>query len=144
MASLFPAELDLGAIIGQVEQLAQLLSEVAAERYRLTISVPADLLAHMFFCQLRTRPADHAGQSPPQGGDGQRDQHPGADDAPTVVCAGDDRLPDLRRPHYAAAVHHGGARVRLAQRPRHLQPLRNPGVAPGAGQWLPCSLLRHE
>jgi hypothetical protein len=32
MASLFPSELDLGAITGQVEQLAQLLSEVAAER----------------------------------------------------------------------------------------------------------------
>lgn len=32
MANLFPTELDLGAIIAQVEQLAQLLSEVAAER----------------------------------------------------------------------------------------------------------------
>jgi hypothetical protein len=32
MANLFPAELDLSAIIGQVEQLAQLLSDVAAER----------------------------------------------------------------------------------------------------------------
>lgn len=32
MANLFPAELDLGAITGQVEQLAQLLSDVAAER----------------------------------------------------------------------------------------------------------------
>jgi hypothetical protein len=32
MANLFPAELDLNAIIGQVEQLAQLLSDVAAER----------------------------------------------------------------------------------------------------------------
>ncbi|RDB16943.1 Transcriptional activator of proteases prtT [Hypsizygus marmoreus] len=39
MASLFPAELDLGAIIGQVEQLAQLLSEVAAERYALTLRI---------------------------------------------------------------------------------------------------------
>lgn len=35
MASLFPAELDLGAITAQVEQLAQLLSDVAAERYVL-------------------------------------------------------------------------------------------------------------
>jgi hypothetical protein len=33
MANLFPAELDLGALTGQVEQLAQLLSDVAAERY---------------------------------------------------------------------------------------------------------------
>ncbi len=36
MASLFPAELDLGAITTQVEQLAQLLSEVAAERSAFT------------------------------------------------------------------------------------------------------------
>lgn len=33
MANLFPGELDLPAITGQVEQLAQLLSEVAAERF---------------------------------------------------------------------------------------------------------------
>jgi hypothetical protein len=32
MASLFPTELDLNAIITQVEQLSQLLSDVAAER----------------------------------------------------------------------------------------------------------------
>ena len=32
MANLFPAELDLNAITAQVEQLASLLSEVAAER----------------------------------------------------------------------------------------------------------------
>ncbi|KAJ7218066.1 hypothetical protein GGX14DRAFT_599501 [Mycena pura] len=39
MATLFPAELDLGAITGQVEQLAQLLSDVAAERYALTLRI---------------------------------------------------------------------------------------------------------
>ncbi|KAJ7045519.1 hypothetical protein C8F04DRAFT_1065085 [Mycena alexandri] len=39
MASLFPAELDLGAISAQVEQLAQLLSDVAAERYALTLRI---------------------------------------------------------------------------------------------------------
>jgi len=39
MANLFPSELDLGAITGQVEQLAQLLSEVAAERYALTLRI---------------------------------------------------------------------------------------------------------
>jgi len=32
MANLFPSELDLAGITGQVEQLAQLLSDVAAER----------------------------------------------------------------------------------------------------------------
>jgi hypothetical protein len=39
MASLFPGELDLGAITAQVEQLAQLLSDVAAERYALTLRI---------------------------------------------------------------------------------------------------------
>nr|GAT56380.1 predicted protein [Mycena chlorophos] len=39
MAHLFPAELDLGAITAQVEQLAQLLSDVAAERYALTLRI---------------------------------------------------------------------------------------------------------
>ncbi|KAI0000426.1 hypothetical protein BJV77DRAFT_1058039 [Russula vinacea] len=39
MASLFPTELDLPGITSQVEQLAQLLSEVAAERYALTLRV---------------------------------------------------------------------------------------------------------
>ncbi|KAI0305541.1 hypothetical protein B0F90DRAFT_1808783 [Multifurca ochricompacta] len=39
MANLFPTELDLNQITGQVEQLAQLLSEVAAERYALTLRV---------------------------------------------------------------------------------------------------------
>jgi hypothetical protein len=33
MANLFPSELDLSGIMSQVEQLAQLLSDVAAERY---------------------------------------------------------------------------------------------------------------
>ncbi|KIY46211.1 hypothetical protein FISHEDRAFT_47934, partial [Fistulina hepatica ATCC 64428] len=39
MANLFPTELDLAAITSQVEQLAQLLSEVAAERYALTLRI---------------------------------------------------------------------------------------------------------
>ncbi|KAI0686868.1 hypothetical protein C8T65DRAFT_676643 [Cerioporus squamosus] len=39
MANLFPAELDLSAITIQVEQLAQLLSDVAAERYALTLRI---------------------------------------------------------------------------------------------------------
>lgn len=39
MANLFENELDLAAIMAQVEQLAQLLSDVAAERYALTLRV---------------------------------------------------------------------------------------------------------
>ncbi|KAI0682416.1 hypothetical protein BC835DRAFT_1299457 [Cytidiella melzeri] len=39
MANLFPAELDLSAISAQVEQLAGLLSDVAAERYALTLRI---------------------------------------------------------------------------------------------------------
>ena len=38
MACLFPGELDLGSIIAQVEQLAQLLSDVSAER-RVNVSL---------------------------------------------------------------------------------------------------------
>jgi hypothetical protein len=37
IANLFPGEVELPSIISQVEQLAQLLSEVAAERYGLTL-----------------------------------------------------------------------------------------------------------
>lgn len=37
IANLFPGEVELPSIISQVEQLAQLLTEVAAERYALTI-----------------------------------------------------------------------------------------------------------
>ncbi|KAL1704597.1 hypothetical protein EV121DRAFT_205545 [Schizophyllum commune] len=39
MANLFPGELDLVQIINQVEQLSQLLSDVAAERYALTLRI---------------------------------------------------------------------------------------------------------
>ncbi|KAF9653826.1 hypothetical protein BDM02DRAFT_3086575 [Thelephora ganbajun] len=39
MAHLFPVDLDLGSIMAQVEQLAQLLSDVAAERYAITLRV---------------------------------------------------------------------------------------------------------
>ncbi|KAI6046136.1 hypothetical protein EDC04DRAFT_2632148 [Pisolithus marmoratus] len=39
VASLFHSEVDIAAIIGQVEQLAQLLSGVAAERYALALRI---------------------------------------------------------------------------------------------------------
>jgi hypothetical protein len=39
MANLFPGELDLAVIVDQVEQLAQVLSDVSAERYALTLRV---------------------------------------------------------------------------------------------------------
>ena len=39
MVHLFPGDLDLGSITVPVEQLAQLLSDVAAERYALTIRI---------------------------------------------------------------------------------------------------------
>ncbi|KAI0743621.1 hypothetical protein C8Q80DRAFT_1107676 [Daedaleopsis nitida] len=64
MANLFPAELDLSAITIQVEQLAQLLSDVAAERYALTLRI---MLAN-----LRRKVGLAAGGMPPQqlpGGD---------------------------------------------------------------------------
>ncbi len=58
MANLFPAELDLGAITIQVEQLAQLLSDVAAERYALTLRI---MLAN-----LRRKVGLTGGGLPPQ------------------------------------------------------------------------------
>ncbi|RXW21295.1 hypothetical protein EST38_g4553 [Candolleomyces aberdarensis] len=39
MANLFPRELDLASITAQVEQMAQLLSDVAAERYAFTLRI---------------------------------------------------------------------------------------------------------
>ena len=39
MTHLFPGDLDLGSITVQVEQLAQLLSDVAAERYTITLRI---------------------------------------------------------------------------------------------------------
>lgn len=39
MAYLFPGDLDAGSITVQVEQLAQLLSDVAAERYTVTLRI---------------------------------------------------------------------------------------------------------
>jgi hypothetical protein len=39
MANLFPGELDLAVIVDQVAQLAQVLSDVSAERYALTLRV---------------------------------------------------------------------------------------------------------
>ncbi|KDN49813.1 hypothetical protein RSAG8_01878, partial [Rhizoctonia solani AG-8 WAC10335] len=44
VANLFPGEVDLAGIIVQVDQLANLLSEVAAERYALTLRV---MLTHL-------------------------------------------------------------------------------------------------
>jgi hypothetical protein len=52
MASLFPAELDLSAITGQVEQLAQLLSDVAAER---SVLPPFMYLLHLTHIPTGTR-----------------------------------------------------------------------------------------
>ncbi|KAI0332321.1 hypothetical protein GY45DRAFT_1246853 [Cubamyces sp. BRFM 1775] len=61
MANLFPAELDLGQITVQVEQLAQLLSDVAAERYALTLRI---MLANL----RRKVGLSPAGMPPPHGG----------------------------------------------------------------------------
>jgi hypothetical protein len=58
MANLFPTELDLPAITGQVEQLAQLLSDVAAERYALTLRI---MLANL---RRRMGPENHSVMGP--------------------------------------------------------------------------------
>lgn len=49
MASLFPTELDLPGITSQVEQLAQLLSEVAAERHVFLSLLPIFIFISLYF-----------------------------------------------------------------------------------------------
>ncbi|KAJ4483425.1 hypothetical protein J3R30DRAFT_3835018 [Lentinula aciculospora] len=66
MASLFPAELDLALITVQVEQLAQLLSDVAAERYALTLRIMlANLRRKVGLGSGIQTPVPHAGPPPP-------------------------------------------------------------------------------
>ncbi|KIK67429.1 hypothetical protein GYMLUDRAFT_257309 [Collybiopsis luxurians FD-317 M1] len=66
MASLFPAELDLGLITVQVEQLAQLLSDVAAERYALTLRIMlANLRRKVGLGSGIQTPIPHMGPPPP-------------------------------------------------------------------------------
>ncbi|CCM05451.1 uncharacterized protein FIBRA_07670 [Fibroporia radiculosa] len=61
MANLFPAEMDLGTITVQVEQLAELLSDVAAERYALTLRV--------MLASLKRKVGMTAPMGPPHGPD---------------------------------------------------------------------------
>ncbi|KAJ3815885.1 hypothetical protein F5876DRAFT_71660 [Lentinula aff. lateritia] len=66
MASLFPAELDLAMITVQVEQLAQLLSDVAAERYALTLRIMlANLRRKVGLGSGIQTPVPHGGPPPP-------------------------------------------------------------------------------
>ncbi|KAF5393330.1 hypothetical protein D9757_000582 [Collybiopsis confluens] len=66
MASLFPAELDLGLITVQVEQLSQLLSDVAAERYALTLRIMlANLRRKVGLGSGIQTPIPHMGPPPP-------------------------------------------------------------------------------
>ncbi|KAF8608925.1 hypothetical protein BDV93DRAFT_433742 [Ceratobasidium sp. AG-I] len=60
VANLFPGEVDLAGIAVQVDQLANLLSEVAAERYALTLRV---MLTHLRRKIGMTTPALHPGEA---------------------------------------------------------------------------------
>lgn len=66
MANLFPTELDLTAIMSQVEQLAQLLSDVAAERSVYVVVVLRKCLSNTWSAQSCTHAANHACKPPPQ------------------------------------------------------------------------------
>ncbi|KAI0793208.1 hypothetical protein C8Q75DRAFT_712840 [Abortiporus biennis] len=66
MANLFPTELDIASITMQVEQLAQLLSDVAAERYALTLRI---MLANL----RRKVGLASGGATPLTGGGGQNE-----------------------------------------------------------------------
>ena len=67
MAHLFPADLDLGSITRQVEQLAQLLSDVAAERYAITLRVMVANLRRKIGLPTNS---GHGAQSIPNAADG--------------------------------------------------------------------------
>ena len=61
MAHLFPGDLDMGSISAQAEQLAQLLSDVAAERYAVTLRI---MLANLRR-KIRLVTGDNANGPPP-------------------------------------------------------------------------------
>ncbi|KAJ8463476.1 hypothetical protein ONZ51_g10230 [Trametes cubensis] len=121
MANLFPAELDLGQITVQVEQLAQLLSDVAAERYALTLRIMLANLRRKVGLPPAWRPRrpwwawrDAPGRRGPGRGD----------DGPAAAVV---HRPEHRAP---AAVHGRGGR-RVGARPAHVQPGVDPALAPG-------------
>jgi hypothetical protein len=62
MANLFPRDLDISAIMSQVDQLAQLLDEVASERYASVSGTCARSHADANNGQLRAHAAPHACQ----------------------------------------------------------------------------------
>lgn len=106
MANLFPAELDLTALTAQVEQLAQLLSDVAAERYAMLFlsSTTFGLIIHL---QLRFDASYHARESSTQGWTSNGDEHPLDEHASTVHHGRHDCLAYVR-------FHYGRAGLRLA------------------------------
>jgi hypothetical protein len=67
MAHLFPVDLDLASITAQVEQLAQLLSDVAAERYAITLRVMLANLRRKIGLGATTVHGSHPGPNAPGG-----------------------------------------------------------------------------
>lgn len=82
IANLFPVEVDLNAITGQVEQLAALLSEVSAERYALTLRLM--LAAFRRKIGMSATPAAAAAATPAPG-NGAFDPLGGGDPAPLTL-----------------------------------------------------------
>ena len=137
MASLFPTELDLPGITSQVEQLAQLLSEVAAERHVHASFRTTFFLFMLMTYQICADIARHACQPPTQDGP-HASGWPGRRDGAWEPAAG----PALRRPARAdraapatGSNHDGGARAALpagCARSARSSPRRYPSVAAGA------------
>ena len=66
MVHLFPGDLDLGSITAQAEQLAQLLSDVAAERYAVTLRIMiANLRRKIGFVASNNADGPHSMQNAP-------------------------------------------------------------------------------
>ncbi|KAG8964479.1 hypothetical protein FRC03_001730 [Tulasnella sp. 419] len=88
IANLFPSEVDLSAITAQVEQLANLMSEIAAERYALTL--------RLMIANLRRKIGISSVQpTPPIVSDGQNLVGPYGDPAPPQVPSAPMSLEEL-------------------------------------------------
>lgn len=142
MANLFPAELDLNQITVQVEQLAQLLSDVAAER---SVHLPNYFREHSLtpFPQVCFDSTHHAREPPSQDGlryarrrhpHGRRSVH----DAPTPAVPGPQPR-ERRTPCGASPSHLGRAGHALANGPRgrDLQSEQYSGMVARTGAFPP-------
>lgn len=145
MANLFPGELDLAAITAQVEQLAQLLSEVAAERYVPSHLSPVIAEWPILYVQLRPYITRNARQPKTQSRSYDWNDDTAACERAIAGCYavgwphGTATVFSGRKCRGSSTVHDGRTRILVAKRPPrgHVQPLIHPTVVAGRREYLP-------